>query len=133
MRYKEGLEGINVYDEHGTVYGKSPAAGKLGLGHVALTRMVLPIPILLLPPYLMDALKKHPGVAKAVQRSPLGVGFAMELSVIVACILFALPGAIALSPQEMTVEAQWLEPKFHKLTSPVTGQPVNTLIYNKGM
>jgi hypothetical protein len=81
----------------------------------------------------MDALKKHPGIAKAVQRSPMGVGFAMELSVIVTCILFALPGAIALSPQEMTVEAQWLEPKFHSLTSPVTGQAVKTLTYNKGM
>lgn len=133
MRYKEGLDGVDVYDEDGHVYGKSVAAGRMGLAQVAATRVVVPLPILLLPPYVMDALKRHPGVARAVAASPMGVGFAAELSVIVACILFALPGAIALFPQEVAVSTEWLEPRFQGLTSPSTGAPVTTLTYNKGM
>lgn len=133
MRYKEGLNGIDVYDEEGHVYGKSVAAGRMGLLQVAATRVVLPIPILLMPPYIIDALKRLPALQSALLRAPRAVGLPLELSVIVACILVALPGAIALFPQEVSVDPAWLEPEFQNLTQPSTGAPVKTLIYNKGM
>ena len=53
MRRNEAETGISVVDENGTNHGLSKAAGVLALKQVALTRTVLPAPVLLLPPLLV--------------------------------------------------------------------------------
>ena len=49
--------GINVQDEDGNVVGVSKLAGKKALQQVAITRVVLPAPIILLPGLIMKVIK----------------------------------------------------------------------------
>ena len=53
MRRNEATQGIGVKDADGNDRGISKAAGTLALKQVALTRVILPAPVLLLPPLLM--------------------------------------------------------------------------------
>jgi hypothetical protein len=72
-------DGITVYDAAGTPQGTSVAAGRYGLMQVALTRAALPVPILLLPPFILDGLRAVPSLGRAMARStPVRVG--VELS-----------------------------------------------------
>jgi hypothetical protein len=48
-------EGITVLDANDKPMGTSVAAGRHALAQIALTRVVLPVPILLLPPFLLGA------------------------------------------------------------------------------
>jgi tricarboxylate carrier len=132
MRYKEGVEGIDVRDEDGRVAGRSVAAGRAGLLQVALTRAALPVPILLLPPFLLDALAKAPVVGAALARGG-GAKLAVELAVFACFLQGALPFAVALFPQTGRIAAADLEPEFRGRVSAVTGRPVEFYTYNKGV
>ncbi|XP_059506622.1 sideroflexin-5-like isoform X5 [Stegostoma tigrinum] len=58
MRHNELEEGISVLDMDGNVIGSSRIAARHALMETALTRIVLPIPILVLPPIVMSLLEK---------------------------------------------------------------------------
>ncbi|XP_058049846.1 sideroflexin-5 isoform X5 [Ahaetulla prasina] len=58
MRHTELEEGIDVLDEEGNVVGSSRIAARHALLETALTRVVLPMPILVLPPIIMSLLEK---------------------------------------------------------------------------
>ncbi|XP_033966772.1 sideroflexin-5a isoform X2 [Pseudochaenichthys georgianus] len=58
MRHSELSEGISVLDDNGNVVGTSKVAAKHALLETALTRVVMPMPILMLPPIIMAALEK---------------------------------------------------------------------------
>ncbi|KAK1175147.1 sideroflexin-5-like [Acipenser oxyrinchus oxyrinchus] len=60
MRHNELTEGIDVLDSSGNVVGSSRVAAKHALMETALTRVVLPMPILVLPPIIMSFLEKLP-------------------------------------------------------------------------
>ncbi|XP_025209474.1 sideroflexin-5 isoform X31 [Macaca mulatta] len=62
MRYGELEEGIDVLDSDGNLVGSSKIAARHALLETALTRVVLPMPILVLPPIVMSMLEKlkHP-------------------------------------------------------------------------
>lgn len=127
MRYKEGIDGITVFDENNKAVGTSVAAGRYGLLQVALTRVALPVPILLLPPFLLDALKGSPGLGPLMARSKPARTI-VELAVIAAFLQGALPFAVALFPQKGSISADKLEPEFRDRP----GIPP-TLYFNKGV
>uniref|UniRef100_A0A8C6T8Y8 Sideroflexin 5a n=1 Tax=Neogobius melanostomus TaxID=47308 RepID=A0A8C6T8Y8_9GOBI len=58
MRKSELSEGISVLDKSGNVVGTSKVAAKYALLETALTRIVMPMPILVLPPMIMANLEK---------------------------------------------------------------------------
>ncbi|XP_077157475.1 sideroflexin-5 isoform X3 [Paroedura picta] len=58
MRHSELEEGISVLDSNGNVVGSSRIAAKHALLETALTRVVLPMPILVLPPVVVSLLEK---------------------------------------------------------------------------
>nr|XP_011711886.1 sideroflexin-5 isoform X5 [Macaca nemestrina] len=58
MRYGELEEGIDVLDSDGNLVGSSKIAARHALLETALTRVVLPMPILVLPPIIMSMLEK---------------------------------------------------------------------------
>ncbi|XP_048660069.1 sideroflexin-5 isoform X2 [Marmota marmota marmota] len=58
MRYGELEEGIDVLDADGNLVGSSKIAARHALLETALTRVVLPMPILVLPPIVMSMLEK---------------------------------------------------------------------------
>ena len=57
MRYNETLEGVNVMDSEGNVYGKSKKAGLLGVGMCGMTRVCMPICYLILTPGIIRLLE----------------------------------------------------------------------------
>ncbi|XP_043400880.1 sideroflexin-5 isoform X2 [Chelonia mydas] len=94
MRHTELEEGIDVLDSNGNIVGSSRIAAKHALIETALTRVVLPMPILVLPPIIMSILEKT-SLLRARPRMVLPVqGF-----VCLAAFGLALPLAISLFPQ----------------------------------
>ena len=58
MRIHELDEGIDVMDKSGNIVGNSKLAAKSALKEMAITRCVLPIPLLLLPSLAMSYIEK---------------------------------------------------------------------------
>jgi hypothetical protein len=58
MRRHECNEGIDVLDKEGNVVGTSKLAAKKALTEMAISRAILPIPLLTIPPIVMTYLEK---------------------------------------------------------------------------
>ncbi|KAB0366829.1 hypothetical protein FD754_010985 [Muntiacus muntjak] len=104
MRYGELEEGIDVLDGDGNLVGSSKIAARHALLETALTRVVLPMPILVLPPIVMSMLEKT-ALLQARPRLLLPV----QSLVCLAAFGLALPLAISLFPQ-MSEPTRELEP-----------------------
>ncbi|XP_038963069.1 sideroflexin-5 isoform X1 [Rattus norvegicus] len=99
MRYGELEEGIDVLDADGNLVGSSKIAARHALLETALTRVVLPMPILVLPPIVMSMLEKT-ALLQARPRLLLPV----HSLVCLAAFGLALPLAISLFPQMSEVQ-----------------------------
>ncbi|KAM4809627.1 sideroflexin-5 [Rhinophrynus dorsalis] len=122
MRHSELEEGIDVLDSSGQIVGSSRIAAKHALIETALTRVVLPMPILVLPPIIMSVLEKT-----SLLRSYPRLVLPVHSLVCLAAFGLALPLAISLFPQMSEIETSRLEPEIAMRT---TSQVV---IYNKGL
>ncbi|XP_058049851.1 sideroflexin-5 isoform X9 [Ahaetulla prasina] len=122
MRHTELEEGIDVLDEEGNVVGSSRIAARHALLETALTRVVLPMPILVLPPIIMSLLEKT-----AFLRSRPRMLLPVQSLVCLAAFGLALPLAISLFPQMSQIEAARLEPEIAQATASLT------VTYNKGL
>ncbi|TRY58594.1 hypothetical protein DNTS_015175, partial [Danionella cerebrum] len=122
MRHTELSEGISVLDDDGNVVGTSKIAARHALMETALTRVVLPMPILLLPPLVMALYERLP----VLQKHPR---LALPLQCVVCLSAFglALPIAISLFPQNSQIHASELEPEISAATN------CQILTYNKGL
>eukprot|EP00123_Amoebidium_parasiticum_P006110 comp17160_c0_seq1/m.15995 comp17160_c0_seq1/g.15995 ORF comp17160_c0_seq1/g.15995 comp17160_c0_seq1/m.15995 type:complete len:333 (-) comp17160_c0_seq1:94-1092(-) len=127
MRRNELTTGIEVKAEDGTPLGVSQAAAKKALTETAMTRVVLPIPLLLGPPLLMMALEKTP-IFKSMPKARLPV----QAAICTAAFVVGLPFAIALFPQEGSMPVTELEPRFAGAVD-ASGRKVETVVYNKGL
>ncbi|CAL8274081.1 unnamed protein product [Merluccius merluccius] len=122
MRHSELSEGISVLDDQGIVVGTSKMAAKRALFETALTRVVLPMPILLLPPIVMAMLERLP----VLRRRP-GLVLPVHSLVCLAAFSLALPLAISLFPQMSQIHVSRLEPEIAMATH------CEILTYNKGL
>lgn len=114
MRYKEVVDGITVRDEKGNSLGQSKVAGRKAITEVALTRVALPVPIILLPPLLSAGLKASvPGLGATLKRSR-ALSLALDVGLSTCCLYFALPCAIALFPQKSSIPVADLEPEIRQ-------------------
>jgi len=122
MRNSELSEGIEVFDRNENNVGTSKVAAKKALKETAITRMVLPAPILLIPPVVMTAFEK----TKWLQRN---MRFHLPLNALVTTLSFglALPVAIALFPHISQITKEELEEELQKNTAE------EILYYNKGL
>jgi tricarboxylate carrier len=128
MRSGELSTGIPVVDEFDNVLGKSKEAAKSALTQGAVTRAVLPAPVLVLPPLIISQVEK---VAPNVVKNPR-MKAAMELGIIVGCVWGALPVAIGLFPQKSSISTSKLEKEFQGLKS-ADGKPITQVYFNKGV
>ncbi|KAF2087042.1 Tricarboxylate/iron carrier [Saccharata proteae CBS 121410] len=118
MRGEEIRSGIDVYpvlsdaqkaetDGPPESLGKSKAAAKLAVGETALSRVLNATPIMVLPPLVlvrlqkMDWLKRNPRLVTPV-----------NLGLILATSVFALPLALAVFPQRQRIRVEKLEKEF---------------------
>ncbi|KAM4674937.1 sideroflexin-5 isoform 3-T3 [Amazona ochrocephala] len=122
MRHTELEEGIDVLDNNGNIVGSSRIAAKHALLETALTRVVLPMPILVLPPIIMSILEKT-----SLLRSRPRMILPVQSLVCLAAFGLALPLAISLFPQMSEIETSHLEPEIAMATTS------KTVVYNKGL
>ena len=129
MRFKELTDGVMLLDQHGDEHGLSQTAGRLAIFKTALSRAVFfPIFPMVLPPVIVETAAKF---FPAIKSNPR-VGIPTEVAAIAACMLTALPAAIAMFPQHGEVEASSLEPRFQSKLDR-NGQPITTFTFNKGL
>ena len=122
MRGEEIRHGIDVYPvltdeekqqvERGerevAPLGRSQKAATIAVGETAVSRVLNATPIMVLPPLLLVKLQKTEWLAQRPRMvMPVNVGL------IFATSIFALPLALAAFPQRETVSATRLEPEFH--------------------
>ena len=92
IRYKELQEGVDIQSEQGDVtYGKSKEAGRQAIIQTAITRAVLPLPVLFLPALghsLLSLIRLWP-------KNRLLSKF-MELGLVAGSLTVALPMSVAL-------------------------------------
>lgn len=122
MRKNELEDGIEVLDDQNNVVGTSKIAAKRALTETAITRVVLPIPILIFPPIIMSVLER----SKYLTYNR-GMRIFWHSIVVTACFAIALPHAIALFPQNSQINVNELEDEFKDKTDQTV------LYYNKGL
>uniref|UniRef100_A0A8C5LHS5 Sideroflexin-5 pseudogene n=1 Tax=Jaculus jaculus TaxID=51337 RepID=A0A8C5LHS5_JACJA len=122
MRYGELEEETDVLDADGNLVGSSKIAARHALLERALTHVVLPMSILVLPPIVMTML----GKTALLQASPQLL-LPVQSLVCLAAFGLALPLAISLFPQMSEIETSQLEPEIAQPTS------CRTLVYSKGL
>eukprot|EP01083_Nonionella_stella_P186882 685439_1 len=121
MRYNEMKHGIDIMDKDGQIVGKSQVAGRYAVLQTALSRVVLPAPILLFPPYVVKALETT-SFMKARPRLHLP----LNIAVMTFFLWGALPCACGLFPQQSSLNINKLETEFHSL-------PMDIVWYNRGL
>ncbi|XP_017288928.1 sideroflexin-5a [Kryptolebias marmoratus] len=122
MRHSELSEGIIVFDDNGNVVGTSKVAARHALLETALTRVVMPMPIMVLPPMIMAVLEKLP-LLQRHRRLVLPV----HSLVCLASFGLALPLAISLFPQMSQISVNQLETEIAMATD------CKNVTYNKGL
>lgn len=136
IRFRDVVRGIAVQDpETGKdVNGGAPSAvaGRLAVAQVALSRVMIPVPLMLLPPVFMNFLF-HPtkGVRFFAQRRAQ-LYLPVNVLTLVSVLCVALPMSIAVFPQKTVVPVRWLEPAFQGQTN-VNGHPITHVEFNKGL
>ncbi|XP_047210563.1 sideroflexin-5b isoform X2 [Girardinichthys multiradiatus] len=122
MRHNELSEGIDVLDNNGSVVGSSKIAARHAIMETAFTRVVLPMPIFVLPPIIMSYLER----LQFLQRNRR---LLLPIHSIVCLVTFglSLPVAISLFPQMSQIEVSRLEPEIAMATD------CRVLTYNKGL
>lgn len=126
IRYSEIHRGIMVYNKE-KPYGKSKVAAKNAVITSALTRSLLPIPLTIVPALLWKMVE----IAKLTPKSPKGI-IGIDVIVTAISLTVALPLAIAIFKQELTLKNEKLEPQFHKLKDN-KGNPIHEFTFNKGL
>lgn len=87
--------------------GKSRKAATLAVGETALSRVLNSTPVMAIPPLILVQLQKM----KWLQKNP-SLTLPVNLGLILATSVFALPLALAAFPQRQAVNAKSLEPEF---------------------
>ena len=123
MRWKEMKDGIELLDPDTKekLGVKSPKAGSLAVGQVALSRIATSFPCLTIPPLILT---------KFIKLSPFKYQF-VHLSLITLCLMTALPCSIALFPQYGQLKVNDLELNVQEKVKKITSKEF--VIYNKGL
>ncbi|KAJ4288539.1 Sideroflexin FSF1 [Kalmusia sp. IMI 367209] len=122
MRGEEIRQGINVYSvlseeekhkvETGELevkpLGKSKKAATLAVGETAISRVLNATPIMVLPPLILVRLQKTEWLKQRPRMTT-----PVNLGLIFATSIFALPLALGAFPQRQAVSAKTLEAEFH--------------------
>eukprot|EP01117_Protostelium_nocturnum_P004802 TRINITY_DN1742_c0_g1_i1.p1 TRINITY_DN1742_c0_g1~~TRINITY_DN1742_c0_g1_i1.p1 ORF type:complete len:347 (-),score=117.98 TRINITY_DN1742_c0_g1_i1:30-1070(-) len=125
MRWNEIQEGIVVRDENGNEVGKSSIAGRNACSQVAVSRCLSSLPCLTIPPILMS-------IAERTRWYKPKYAFPLNLATITLMLFTGLPVAVSLFPQQVSINADKLESRFHNLRDS-EGNRILRLNYNRGL
>lgn len=124
MRRSELHKGIDVVDEDGVLVGVSKRAAKKALVETAVTRVLLPIPVLVLSPLLMVGVER--AMPAVLTRTALRI--AIQSAVVTATFMCGLPLSMAVFKQTGELVAEDVE----KVSSYPNEIP-EIVYYNKGL
>ena len=127
MRSKEIQEGITLTDANGNEVGKSPKIGKEAVLKTAISRIILPIPPLLLPTIAFFLLERR----QMIPKNKIAKLF-FESGIFFCSMVFAPPMGCAMFQQNSSVNVSSIEEKFHNLKDN-QGNEIKELYYNKGL
>ena len=119
--------GVEINDKNGKSHGNSHAAAKEGLGKCGLARVIWNIPVLLIPPPLMQ-MASRASFFKANPRATLPL---YTLISTLAVVVGIYP-AQAIFPQYDSIPVERLEPQYQGLKDE-DGEPITRFFYNKGL
>ncbi|KPI88037.1 sre-2/carboxylate carrier-like protein [Leptomonas seymouri] len=136
IRFRDVLHGIPVQDpETGKdLNGGKPSvvAGRLAVAQVALSRVMIPVPLMLIPPLLLNFLfNPVKGISFFVKRHAQ-LYLPMNVLTLVSVLCVALPMSIAVFPQTTVVPVTWLEKPFQRQHNEL-GHEVTHAKFNKGL
>jgi hypothetical protein len=127
MRWDELTRGVEVFDAEGAPCGRSPAAGRLGVGLTIATRTLYLAPMLWMP-YAQRWLERSvPLLARS--RAAAAASYLLHAAFNSAIVT---PACIALFEQRARVGAAALEPQFRSKRD-AKGNPVEAFFFNKGL
>ncbi|KAI5805406.1 Tricarboxylate/iron carrier [Peziza echinospora] len=112
-----------------TSLGKSRHCGILAVGETALSRVLNATPIMVLPPLILIALQ---GRWKYLQKNPRAI-LPVNLGLIFATSIFALPLALGAFPQRQAVPVAKLESHIKEELERKGGKNVTQVEFNRGI
>eukprot|EP01086_Lenisia_limosa_P016383 TRINITY_DN6133_c0_g1_i1.p1 TRINITY_DN6133_c0_g1~~TRINITY_DN6133_c0_g1_i1.p1 ORF type:complete len:175 (+),score=22.28 TRINITY_DN6133_c0_g1_i1:78-527(+) len=124
MRSSELKDGISVVDSTGKTVGVSQAAAYKAIRDTAITRALLPVPILVFPPIIIAGFERVSSFRRLMTKYPVFGPIWVRAGLTLVCFGFALPAAISVFPQKCTIRQPELEDRFHQFKA---------LYYNKGL
>lgn len=128
MRSSELRNGISVFDKDGHELGSSKKAAFQAVGETAASRVINAAPVMAVPPLLLMRLQK----TRVLRGKSKLAETAVNIGLIFATSLVALPFALAVFPQRRTVDATRLEPRFHNLRDK-RGAEITQVEFNRGI
>ncbi|XP_006817498.1 sideroflexin-2-like [Saccoglossus kowalevskii] len=128
MRQQELLYGINLFDENGNEVGKSKRAAVKAVTQVAISRITMCAPGMIILPIIMEYLEKYPSFRRIkILHAPIQI-------LLVGCFLcFMTPAACSLFPQKCSMKVSNLEPEVRKELQLKYGDLINKVYFNKGL
>ncbi|XP_005092175.1 sideroflexin-1 [Aplysia californica] len=127
MRSRELMEGIPVFDENGNRVGESTRAASSAISQVVVSRIIMAMPGMMIPPFIMNYLDKKP----FLRRMPW-LNAPIQVSIIGVFLAFATPLCCALFPQKSSMSVARLESGVREKIEALPNPP--TVVYfNKGL
>lgn len=127
MRSKEIQDGIMLRDAEGNERGKSKTIGWKAVTSTAMTRLLMPVPPLLLPTITFYIMEKKRLVPKNKW-----VKAATDAAIFFAYLSLGPPLAWGIFEQTARTDVSSIEPEFQNLTDS-QGRRITELYYNKGL
>ncbi|XP_076779692.1 sideroflexin-2 isoform X2 [Arvicanthis niloticus] len=128
MRQQELIQGICVKDRNQNELGYSQRAAAVGITQVVISRITMAAPGMILLPVIMERLERLPLMKKVkLLHAPLQV-------LLCGCfLLFMVPVACGLFPQECKLPVSYLEPELQDSIKAKYGEQVLFAYFNKGL
>ncbi|CAK9298763.1 unnamed protein product [Gordionus sp. m RMFG-2023] len=126
MRSEELKNGISLYDAKTDVkVGESVRAAQIAIPSVVLSRVLMCVPGMILPPILINSLEKR-GFFLKYPRSVAPI----QIALCGIFLIFTTPLCCAMFPQKMHISVARLEPNLRKKLEEAN---VKTVYFNKGL
>jgi tricarboxylate carrier len=127
MRSRELMQGIPIFDENGNRVGESTKAASKAISQVVISRIIMAMPGMMIPPFIMNNLEKK----KFLQKMPW-LNAPIQVVFIGFLLVFATPLCCALFPQKSSISVANLEPEVREKLQSLPSPP-STVYFNKGL
>lgn len=127
MRQRELKVGIPVTDESGARLGESAQAAQQAIAQVVVSRILMAVPGMVIPPFIMNTLEK-----KAFLKRFPWMSAPIQVGLVGVCLVFATPLCCALFPQKSSMSVRSLEAELQAQLQE-SHPALRRVYFNKGL